>query len=185
VTGKPWETFLLSTVISPAQEPATRYDDVWSPVSGRVHGYEIKSGNLSVTLYHDHAAYAAGGLRSTLDDLRRWHDAYWSGQIISKESIAEALKPRLEDYGLGWQITRYFGRPMHNHTGLMRGFASHLAFYPDDQLLIIVLSNVEQENTKGTACDIAALIFNVAPAPTGKPAWLQRSNDQRCGVPPR
>jgi len=182
VSGESWEAFLLSKVVLPAEAPDTRYDDVWSVVPRRVHGYEIKEGQLRVTRYTDHAAFAAGGLRSAVDDLRRWHDAYWRGRIISNESVAEALQPRLGHYGLGWQVTDHFGRPLHNHTGGVRGFASHLAFYPNDQLLIVVLSNVEDENTKGTACDIAALVFNVAPAPTGTPSGLQRSNDERCSV---
>lgn len=182
VTGKPWETFLLSNVISAVEEPQTRYDDVWSLVAGRVHGYEISDGHLRVTRYTDHAAYAAGGLRSTLDDLWRWHEAYWKGQIISKATIKEALKPRREKYGYGWQVTEHFGRPLHDHTGGLRGFASHLAYYPNDDLLIIVLSNVENENTKGTACDLAALTFNIKPAPDGTESWTQRPNDERCAV---
>jgi CubicO group peptidase (beta-lactamase class C family) len=179
VTGEPWETFLLSTVISRAEQPDTRYDDVWSVVPGRVHGYEVEDGQLRVTRYTDHAAYAAGGLRSTLDDLRRWHEAYWNGRIISKDAVAEALQPRLGNYGYGWQITEHFGRPLHNHTGGLRGFASHLAFYTSERLLIIVLSNVENENTKGTACDIAAIAFKATPVPTGTSEWIQRSNEER------
>jgi CubicO group peptidase (beta-lactamase class C family) len=112
-----------------------------------------------------------------IDDMRRWHNAYWSGGILSKASVAEALSPGLGSYGYGWQVTAHFGRPVHNHTGGLRGFASHLAFYPDEDLLIIVLSNIETENTKGTACDIAALAFKVRPTPRGDTEWL-------VGVPP-
>lgn len=182
VSGEPWEAFLLKQVLAPAGVSETRYDDVWAVVPGRVHGYEVKDGQLRNTRYTDHAAYAAGGLRSTLDDLRKWHEAYWAGGIVSKQSVAEALRPGLGSYGYGWQITTHFGRPMHNHTGGLRGFASHLAFYPDADLLIVILSNIENENAKGTACDLAALAFQRTPVPTGTAEWIQRSNDERCGT---
>ncbi|MCC7178454.1 MAG: beta-lactamase family protein [Acidobacteria bacterium] len=182
VTGETWEAFLLAQLLTPAGTADTRYDDVWSVVPRRVHGYEVKDGQLRITRYTDHAAYAAGGLRSTVDDLRRWHDEYWAGSILSKASVAEALRTGLGDYGYGWQVTTHFGRPVHNHTGGLRGFASHLAFYPNQELLIVILSNIENENTKGTACDIAALALKVAPVPTGTPEWIQRSNDERCGA---
>jgi CubicO group peptidase (beta-lactamase class C family) len=182
VSGEPWESFLLTGVIDPASMPDTRYDDVWAVVPRRVHGYEWKDGKPRITRYTDHAAYAAGGLRSTLDDLRRWHNRYWSGVIISQDSIRNATTPRLGNYGLGWQITRHFGRTLHNHTGGMRGFASHLAYYPDEDLLVIVLSNFEQENTKGTACDLASIALGVGPGPGHDAPWLNRPNDERCGV---
>jgi CubicO group peptidase (beta-lactamase class C family) len=182
VTGETWEALLLAQILTPARTAETRYDDVWAVVPRRVHGYEVREGKLRLTRYTDHAAYAAGGLRSTLDDLQRWHEAYWAGSILSKASIADALRPNLGNYGYGWQVTKHFGRPLHNHTGGLRGFAAHLAFYPDEELLIVALSNIETENTKGMACDIAALAFEVAPIPTGAQEWIERSNDERCGV---
>jgi CubicO group peptidase (beta-lactamase class C family) len=183
VTGETWEAFLQAQVLAPAGMTDTRYDDVWAVVPRRVHGYEMKDGQLRITRYTDHAAYAAGGLRSTLDDLRRWHEAYRAGSILSRATVEEALRPGLGNYGYGWQTTTHFGRRVHNHTGGLRGFASHLAFYPDEELLIVILSNIEDENTKGTACDIAALALGVASVPTGTPDWIQHSNGERCGAP--
>ncbi|REJ74848.1 MAG: class A beta-lactamase-related serine hydrolase [Acidobacteria bacterium] len=185
IAGKSWESFLLSDVLLPDVMPDTRYDDVWAVVPRRVHGYELENGELRLTRYTDHAAYAAGGLRSTLDDLRRWSDAYWAGGIVPKATVAQAVTPGLGSYGYGWQTTQHFGKTVHNHTGGMRGFASHLAFYPGEELLIIVLSNVEDENTKGTACDLAALAF--APEAVPSPGivmeqWLERANEERCAV---
>ena len=79
------------------------------------------------------------------------------------------LAPGPGDYGLGWQIKRYFGRPMVNHSGGIDGFASHLAVYPDERLVIVVLSNIDSEPAKSTACNIAAVLFDAGP-PSGYPA---------------
>jgi hypothetical protein len=68
------------------------------------------------------------------------------------------------DYGLGWQVIRVFGQRVRNHTGGVTGFASHLAHY-DDGTTVILLSNVEDEPAKSTACDIAAVVFGLGPTP--------------------
>lgn len=182
VTGRHWESVLQSEVFAPARLMDTAYDDVWTLVPGRVHGYDVKDGQPRHFPYHDHAAYAAGGLRSTLDDLHRWHQAFLSGAIVSKASVVEALTPGLGNYGYGWEITSYFGKKLHHHTGGLAGFKADISFYHDEQMLIIVLSNTMRANPGGTACDLAALAFGTASIPTGDDAWLQRATLDRCGV---
>lgn len=182
-TGRPWDTLISSQVLAPAGAlPDTVYDDVWTIVPRRVHGYVLRDGKLEKTRYHDHAAYAAGGLHSTLDDLYRWHQAYLRGRVIGPTSVNLALTPVQNDYGYGWQVTEQFARKLHNHTGGMRGFSSHLAYYDKDQLLVIVLSNVESEDAKATACDLAALVFDSGPKPQADPAWISRGRTARCQV---
>ena len=69
---------------------------------------------------------------------------------------------------------------MYNHTGGIDGFVSHLAYYPNEELLIVVLSNRAREDAKATACDLAALVFDVDPGPTGDAGWLDRPRGERC-----
>jgi CubicO group peptidase (beta-lactamase class C family) len=148
----------------------TAYDDVWAVVPGRVRGYRLRDGSLANTEYDDHAAYAAGGLRSTLDDLRRFLDAYFvPGRLLSAESLAQALRPYLGDYGHGWQIIDRLGRTVYNHSGGIDGFSSHMARYPEDDVTVIVLSNNEDEPAPATACDLAAIVFGVDHVFTGRP----------------
>lgn len=180
-TGRPWDAIVSSHVLAPAGLVSdTAYDDVWGIVPRRVHGYVARNGKLEKTRYHDHAAYAAGGLHSTVDDLYRWHEAYLHNRVIGQKSVELALTPVQSDYGYGWQITKQFGQKVHNHTGGMRGFASHLAYYHDDRLLVIVLSNVESEDTKATACDVAAIVLNTEAAPRADSDWLSQSRSVRC-----
>lgn len=180
VTGRYWEDFLVESVFAPLSMNRTRYDDVWELVPGRSHGYTVADGKVAKIEYDDHAAYAAGGLRSTLENLARWHRAYVDDRLISQRSREEATSAVLGNYGLGWQILTMFGRLMYNHSGGIDGFASHLAYYPEEELLIVVLSNSDREDAKATACDVAALYFKAQPAPTGSRSWLNTSRSQRC-----
>jgi CubicO group peptidase (beta-lactamase class C family) len=159
VTKKGWAEVLRSNVLDPAATTQTGYDDVWAIVPGRARGYDVKEGRMLNVAYKDYSAYAAGGLLSTVHDLFAFQQALASGRILQPATLAEMLTPRQDDYGYGWQIKHYFGQKMYNHTGGTYGFASHLAVYPDQRLIIIVLSNVESEPAKLTACKIAGLLL--------------------------
>lgn len=161
--GDGWEVVLRREVLLPAGMTATEYDDVWRVMPGRARGYESTNGRLRHVRYHDHAAYTAGGLLSTAADLLRFEWALSGGRLLPDSLFRQMVSPGLGDYGLGWQIIRVFGRTLRNHTGGVTGFASHLARY-EDGTIIIILSNVEDEPAKVTACDIAAMVFGLAPS---------------------
>lgn len=166
-TGESYEAVLRRTVFESAQLRDTAYDDVWAIVPRRAVGYIDKNGQLRNTNYHDHAAFAAGGLHSTVDDLSRWGHAFFTGRLVAPATVKEMVTPGQGDYGLGWQTLTRFGRLMHNHSGGVTGFASHVAYYPQDDLLIVLLSNVEDDPVKNTAFDLAAIVFGVTPTTPG------------------
>ncbi|MEZ4587966.1 MAG: serine hydrolase domain-containing protein [Gemmatimonadales bacterium] len=158
-----WDEVLAREVLRPAGMTRTEYDDVWRILPGRARGYRRQGAELRNVAYHDHAAYTAGGLLSTARDLLRFDRALTAGRLIGASLLARMTTPGLGDYGLGWQIIRVFGQHNRNHTGGVTGFASHLAHY-DDGTVVIVLSNVEDEPVKALACDLAALVLDLAPS---------------------
>lgn len=158
-TGKTWSEVLKSTIFEPSGMTDTAYDDVWAIVLGRARGYDWKNGTLRNTTYKDHSAFAPGGLRSTTADLLAFEKAFTTGKLVQPATEQEMLTPVAGDYGLGWQVKQSFGQRMFNHTGGIDGFASHLAVYPDQNLVIIVLSNMESEPAKLTACNIASILL--------------------------
>jgi CubicO group peptidase (beta-lactamase class C family) len=158
-SGNSYDYVLRQTQLDPLQLRHTAYDDVWAIVPRRVIGYARKGGHLQNVDYHDHAAFSAGGLRSSADDLLKWSRAFFAGEIVSPATVNEMVTPTAGDYGFGWQTQVHFGRVMHNHTGGITGFASHLAYYPADDLTIILLSNVEDDPVKNTALDLASIVL--------------------------
>jgi CubicO group peptidase (beta-lactamase class C family) len=168
-TGQLWQTVLQREVFAPAQMRETEYDDVRRVMPHRVRGYSRGSDGLRLLQSRDHAAYAAGGLLSSAHDLLRFDNALSRGRIVSQSSLREMRKLRRGDYGLGWQVITVFGRKQRNHSGGTNGFSSHLAHY-DGAITVIVLSNIEEEPAKATACNIAAIMFGLRPSPPGSPA---------------
>lgn len=167
-TGELWEDILRREVLAPLEMEHTRYDDVWAIVPGRARGYELVDDQIANIQYDDHCAYAAGGLHSTVDDLAAFLRGAHTGLLLSAESRSAAFRPIGGGfYGYGWAVERSFGRPVHDHTGGIGGFSSYIAYYPEDELSVVVLSNLQEENTSGTACDLAAMYFAADWVPTG------------------
>ena len=179
-TGVDWESYLRDSILVPAGAADTRYDDAWALVARRVRGYRDLDGSPAPIEYKDHSAYAAGGLLSTVDDLAAWHDALSGGRIIPDSLYRQAVTPRRGDYGYGWQIIEALGRRLYNHSGGLSGFASHLAWYPDDETLVIVLSNHQDTNAKAIACDLARLVFPDVGLPEAAPDYLAQGSAERC-----
>ncbi len=96
----------------------------------------------------------AGAIRSSTEDLVRWHDALLSGRALKPESVAAMLSPMKldngqfvvaehEGYGFGLRLGMEFGRPYVMHGGMVNGFASHLRSYPLDRLTVACLYNCD------------------------------------------
>ena len=154
---KGWEELLRETVFGPAGMTATRYDDVWAIVPGRVRGYARDGHGLRNLEYDDHSAYAAGGLLSTVDDLHAFHRALSDGRLLAPEMRERMLTPVLERYGYGFHSMTVFGSRAVGHYGAIDGFTSFLVHVPERHLLVVALENVEGDSARATACDLLAL----------------------------
>jgi CubicO group peptidase (beta-lactamase class C family) len=72
-------------------------------------------------------------------------------RVVSAENLAETWQPQVAisanvSYGLGWIIDEYKSLPMIQHGGNTFGFTSDLAFLPDVDLGIVVLTNARGSN---------------------------------------
>src|ERR1035438_3317966 len=101
--------------------------------------------------------HAAGALYSTVDDLLKWDRALDSEKLVSKKSLDAMFKPFKDGYGYGWGISRKFDQTLHAHGGGIPGFATFIERYPDEKLLVVVLSNVETSRVDRIGNDLAAI----------------------------
>jgi CubicO group peptidase (beta-lactamase class C family) len=134
----------------------------------RVSGY---TPNPAAATGFDNASFismtfpgAAGSIRSTSEDLCRWHAALLRGRILRPESLRQMLTPgRLKDgtrpvalvaagqlgkgagvdYGFGLLIGPFEGRASIDHQGGINGFASELRSFPSEGVTMSVLLNTD------------------------------------------
>jgi D-alanyl-D-alanine carboxypeptidase len=109
----------------------------------------------------------AGDLWSTVDDLANWNRALLGGLILRAATVERALHPHADvpiegsgarsiGYGYGWITYDYPEGPMRFHTGQNAGFAGINAVFPDDDLMVIALSNEELTDVRAICSQLRA-----------------------------
>ena len=83
-----------------------------------------------------------GGVISTVHDLYRWDRALRGEDVLDAGTKALYFEPVLESYACGWRVeaTDRGTRKIH-HSGGVHGYACQVARYPEDDAVIVVLSN--------------------------------------------
>lgn len=102
----------------------------------------------------------SGGVRASALDMGRYLMTMLSGgiapngtRIISQEALAETWTPQIaknpdpfleeQAYGFGWNIASYQGVEVVTHNGNLGGFMTTMAFLPEADAGIVVLTNVD------------------------------------------
>jgi CubicO group peptidase (beta-lactamase class C family) len=86
--------------------------------------------------------FAAGSLYSTTEDLLRWEQGLFGGKLLSAESLQKMITPFKSGYAFGLGVRTVSGRKVIDHGGGIEGFNTHLAYYPEDKLTVVVLGNL-------------------------------------------
>ena len=94
----------------------------------------------------------AGGIWSSVTDLLKYDEAMYSSQLLPAAKLQESFVPRADyadwdaDYGYGWMIDRKLFSESKSHTiiyhpGTDFGYYSMFVRQPDQQNLVVMLSN--------------------------------------------
>lgn len=171
VSGKSYEDFLTENILRPAEMTHTAIDRVAPLVPNRANGYNFDGESVVNTKSFDSAGPgSAGALRSTVDDLYRFDRALKSGKLFSPALTAKAWTayghlvaplpiPLESEYGYGWMLGDDFGHHYVAHGGWVNGFVSDFKRYPDDDAVVIVLSNFETSTYVTVSKDLTAILF--------------------------
>jgi D-alanyl-D-alanine carboxypeptidase len=167
VTGISFADFLGKHMFKPLEMRSTFLETAQRSIIPRlVDGYtRTLSGYLPAEYFSPTHFYAAGGLISTLEDLARWFAALSTGDLLCPETLNRMWTPfRLADgrstrYGYGWFLSECQGQPVVEHHGSLPGCANYLLALPEDDILVIVLSNedVRLNLVERLTLEIAAL----------------------------
>lgn len=165
VSGMKYPDYLEQKLLKPLNLRNSGYDDGRTLVSKLAQDYAdgadrvVRSGLVNMS-----NAYAAGAMYSTVDDLLAWQEMLIKGKVLSPVSLKATFTDNGHHYGLGWFVREQLSRKLYEHGGNIGGYGSLLAYYPDDKLTVIVLSNYGDEAVGKIADDLARLALGVAPA---------------------
>ncbi|HEY1736835.1 MAG TPA: serine hydrolase domain-containing protein [Methylovirgula sp.] len=160
VTGTSYETFLSDHLLRPLGLNDTGYERTDRPL--RTRGYRVENGRIENAAFLAMSVpYAAGAVYSAADDLLSWLSALKTAKPISAASVALMMKDHGHGYGMGFAIQSQFSRRHLVHAGGINGFSVVMSHYPDDDLTILALANIQGAPVQTLARDLAALYFGV------------------------
>jgi CubicO group peptidase (beta-lactamase class C family) len=159
VSGQTYAEFLRQNVFEPLGMLDSGYDDPAKILPHRASGYRVGDTPSNATYLDMTIPHAAGALYSTVLDLHRWSRALDAGKLLPKEAFTKMFTPAKNNYGYGWFIDEQFSRKRIHHGGGINGFTTDLLRFPDEELCVVVLSNVESRYAGQVASDLAAMTF--------------------------
>lgn len=165
VSGQPYADFLQEQFFVPLGMSSTGYDFLAADLPSPAVGYQLTPRGPQPAILTDSSwPTGAGALYSTVEDLYRWDRALYGDEVLSSMSREAFFTPYVDTrqgayYGYGWDIGSTAGRPSIVHGGGIFGFASFMARFPEDDAVVIVLSNGIQMPPRIVAEGLADILF--------------------------
>jgi uncharacterized protein (TIGR03435 family) len=169
VTGKRYDDFLQERLFKPWDMTATRLISDADIIPNRASGYEpngprgIRNQDYVSPTFN---STADGTLYFNVLDLAKWDEALYGTSLLKQSSLDRLWtvyplndgKPNPANYGFGWMISAVNGHRLIEHGGAWQGFTCDIARFPDDQLTVVVLTNLAGAAPGQMAHAIAALV---------------------------
>ena len=182
-TKKTLAQFAEESIFRPLGMAHTRfYDDASDVVPGRVPAYYPgEDGNFLVGWSTTYSIVGGGGLMTTVDDLLKWDDNFYSNRLGKGSLLRELQTPGvLNDgkhtmYGMGLMLENYQGLPVVEHDGALFGYRSEILRFPMQRFSVICLCNISKGDPDLRSREIADIYLKdllqpnaTAASPTGK-----------------
>ena len=166
-SGKTYQQFCEQRLFRKLGMTSSYYDRQATIIPHRADGYSSWGGPPRNAAYLNmKQPFAAGALASTVGDLITWQRGLVAHRLLtSRSQAAMTQQGTLNDgkpiaYGLGVFVRTSNGRPVIRHGGGINGFRSDLAYYPKQDVTIVVLANSESTNPARISDQIARSLLN-------------------------
>lgn len=172
-SGVSYDRYMSETIFRPAEMVATRLDDVFAIIPHRARGYRVSSsGELQNAIFVDVSNKPPGsGINATARDMGNFVAGLYSGKLVAKPTLDQMLTPSTTRdgkptiYGLGFflggPISKYHGLQEAGHGGDQQGVSSVLYLLPEKEFGMVVLSNLEGEQSSLDFIDLARKVYDI------------------------
>jgi len=143
VSGRKYGDLLRERIFDPLgmKDSGLDSDDVVLPK--RAEGYRPGPHGLEMARSESMTIpWSAGAIYSTTGDLLKWEHGLFGGKVLNADSLKLMTTPGKGNYGMGVSIENHDGVRVVSHGGGIEGFNTHLAYAPEKQIAVVVISNV-------------------------------------------
>lgn len=159
VTGQTYQQFLDENIFKLLNMTDSGYDSNSRVIAHHAYGYTLGPHGIGVAGYVDMTVpYSAGALYSTTRDLLKWERGLFGGRVLKPASLEKMITPFKNGYGCALFITTVNGHKRIEHAGGIQGFNAEVVYWPDEQMTVVVLANLNGGAPNVIAADLAATV---------------------------
>src|SRR6266851_192079 len=150
VSGKTLREFAAENIFVPLEMTHTQYrDDHTSLIANRALAYDAKEKSAGYRLDVSYFEQTGdGAVHTSVEDLLKWDENFYSGQIGGKAFLAEIQEQgklnsgKVLDYAKGLRIADYRGLRTVSHGGSWGGYRAELLRFPEQHFSVACLCNL-------------------------------------------
>jgi hypothetical protein len=165
VTGKSLRVFADEQIFQPLGMTKTHFhDDPGHVMKGRAMSYEPDgTGGFRISYLQNFDKIGAGGLYSTVEDLRKWDENYYTHKV-GGDALQTLIHTRgvltngdTLRYAFGNEVSTYRGLRTDEHGGSLMGYKAHILRFPDQRFSVIETCNLGSIDPGPIARQVAEL----------------------------
>src|SRR5713101_7298728 len=168
VSGKTLQEFAGENIFAPLEMSHTQYrDDHTSLIPNRALAYDAKEKGggykLDVSYFEQ---TGDGAVHTSVEDLLKWDENFYKGQIGGKELLSEIQEPgklnsgKVLDYAKGLRIADYRGLRTVSHGGSWGGYRAELLRFPEQHFSVACLCNLGNASPSKRAHQVADVFLS-------------------------
>lgn len=185
VTGQSLRVFADSAIFKPLGMTRTHFhDDPGHVMPKRAMSYEPDGrGGFNISYIQNFDKIGAGGLYTTLDDLRKWDQNFYTKQV-GGDALQRLIHTRgiltkgdTLTYAFGNNVGTYRGLRTTSHSGALMGYRADVIRFPDQRFSVLTACNLGNIDPSSIALRIAEQYLGdkmgpatPRPTPTAPPA---------------
>ena len=163
VTGKSLREFADDRIFGPLGMTHTHFhDDPGHVMKGRAMSYESDGhGSYRISYLQNFDKIGAGGLYTTVEDLRKWDENFYTHQV-GGEALQKLIHTRgvlnkgdTIMYAFGNNVTAYRGLRVTEHGGSLMGYKAEVVRFPDQHFSVLATCNLGSINPGPLAEQVA------------------------------
>jgi CubicO group peptidase (beta-lactamase class C family) len=149
VSGKPFAQFLKENIFKKLKMKTTvAFEEGKSTVANRAYGNSYEQGKwIQTDQSLTSAVLGDGGIYTNVQEYTKWIKALWNYELIDQAQQERAWSAttlengKTIDYGYGWHVETLHGITHPFHDGSSIGFRNSVGLFPEQKLMVIILTN--------------------------------------------
>ena len=168
ISGQDYSSFLKENIFMPLKmKNSVAFEEGKSTLPNRAYGYSSGNGTwVETDQSMTSAVLGDGGIYTNTIEMTQWIKALWDYKLLGSEMQNQAWSRKklnngaLIDYGYGWHIEDYKNITHPHHGGSSIGFRNQLLLFPEQKLMVIILTNRNEGDPMNEAKKIADIYLN-------------------------